>query len=167
MLLLRLNLNLADTKKFTEEEAHRRFAATCFNQIWPLLEKPNRTEKEDRMMIHLAHASHYHWLQVGEPINEQRGEWMLARVYTVLGEKSPALKHAKHCLELTEQNGFKDFDLGYAYEGMARALALNGQSSDAKRFKDLAKKSSAQIKKKEDKKLFLSDLKGGEWFGLK
>lgn len=153
-------------EKFTEEEAHRRFAAMCFNQIWPLLEKPDRTKKDNQLMVHLAHASYYHWLQIGQPINEQRGEWMLSRVYTVLGDKVKALQHAKRCLELTDEHNFDDFDLAYAYEAMARALALNGSAEDCKRFKQLANDAAKQIKKKEDRELFLSDLSGNPWFGF-
>src|SRR5262245_61710992 len=101
-----------------EEAAHKRFAADCFNKIWPLLEKKERTGDDNELMIHLAHTSLFHWLQVGTALNEQRGEWMLSRVYTVLEDKAKSLHHAERCLSLTEKHDFKDFDLAFAYESM-------------------------------------------------
>ena len=155
-----------ESKKYTDEEAHKRFAVNCFNHIWSLLEKSSRTKGEDQTMIHLAHASHYHWLQVGEPINEQRGEWMLARVYTVLSDKEKALKHADNCLVLTKQFRFKGFDLGYAHECVARAVALNGNQENALNHKKLAIKAGELIVDQEDKKIFFADLISGPWFGM-
>lgn len=153
-------------KKFTKEEAHRWFAVECFNQIWPLLEKEGRTEADKQLMIRLAYTSLHHWLQVGKPVNEQRGEWMLSRVYTVLEYKENALIHAKRCIALTEKNGFNDFDLAYAYEAMARAFALNGNASEFRKYYDLASQANDGIKAEEDRKIFMSDLHGPPWFGF-
>ena len=46
-------------------------------------------------MIHAAHASRYHWSQVGEPVNVAHGEWQCSHVYAALGRAEPALHHAR------------------------------------------------------------------------
>ena len=75
-------------------------------------------------MIHAAHASRYHWSQVGTKANLARGEWQVSRVYTVLERAEPALYHAHRCLAYVEQgDGIEDWDLPFAYEALARAEA--------------------------------------------
>ena len=83
----------------------RKLAADLFNHTWTLLEKPDRTPAEDDEMIHSAHASRFHWGEVGEPFNLARGEWQCSRVYAVLGRAEPALWHARRCLAINEANG--------------------------------------------------------------
>jgi hypothetical protein len=158
---------MSETKSYTIAEAHRFFAANCFNGCWKLLDNINRTKEDDEELIHLAHTSLYHWKQAGQPINEQRGEWMLARVYTVLERKEAALHHALRCLHLTERHGFKDFDLAYSFECTARAYALAGDKADFEKYNTLASDAGKLIQQEEDKKLFLDDLQGGNWFGMK
>lgn len=150
-----------------EQAAHKKFAVDCFNKIWPLLQKNDRTLEENEMMIHLAHTSLFHWLHVGTALNEQRGEWMLARVYTILEDKAKALHHAKRCLALTEKNNFKDFDLAYAYESMARACALNAVPIESNRYHSLAKEAGEKIAEADDRDLFMNDLNSEPWFGVK
>ncbi len=150
-----------------EAVAHRKFAVDCFNKIWTLFEKQERTSDENDLMIHLAHASLYHWLQAGTPLNEQRGEWMLARVYTVMQDGAKAMHHAKRCLALTEKNDFKDFDLAYAFESMSRASALNNLPVECRKYLELARKAGEEISEKDDRDLFLNDLSAAPWFGMK
>jgi hypothetical protein len=150
-----------------ETAAHKKFAVDCFNQIWPLLERKDRTSEDEELMIHLAHTSLFHWLHVGTPVNEQRGEWMLARVYTVLCDKVRSLHHAKRCLALTERHNLKDFDLAYGYEAMARACALNDLPVEFRNYISLAREAADQIAGKDDRDLFLNDLSSEPWFGMK
>ena len=161
------NSAMADQVIFNEDAAHRKFAVDCFNKTWTLLEKKDRTNDENELMVNMAHASLYHWRQVGTSLNEQRGEWMLARVYTVLRDKMQALHHAERCLAITEKNEFQDFDLAFAYEAMARANALNNNSKTAQKYFDLAKKAAEDITKNEDKEIFVKDLEEEPWFGVK
>jgi len=45
-------------------------------------------------MIHAAHASRFHWGEIGKPINLGRGEWQISRVYSVLNrpESAPTMR---------------------------------------------------------------------------
>jgi DNA-binding transcriptional MerR regulator len=63
----------------------RQLAVDLFNHVWSLLETPDRTPMQDDEMLHAAHASRFHWGEVGEPANLARGEWQCSRVYAVLG----------------------------------------------------------------------------------
>jgi hypothetical protein len=157
---------MANDKKFTLEEAHKAFAPGIFNRVWDLLEKEDRSSEDDELMINAAHASLYHWHSVGEPLNFQRGQWMIANVYTTLGMKESALHHAQICLDLTNEHAFDDFDLSFAYEGFARAQALNGNLKECAKYVDLARTSLDQIKKTGDRDYFREVLEKGPWFGF-
>ncbi|MFX0042899.1 MAG: hypothetical protein ACFE8L_08305 [Candidatus Hodarchaeota archaeon] len=151
---------------------HEKMAKGCFNQAWDLIDKKDRSPEEEINMVHTAHASRYHWGILvsngkGTPLNLQRGEWQIARVYTLLERAEPALYHAKECLRLTEENNIEDFDLGFAYEAMARSLALAKNKDDFKKYYKLAQEAGEKIVKKDDKDYFFEDLDGGKWFDMK
>ena len=147
------------TEKKPSEEDHRKFAVNCFNLTWSLLDKKNRTKEEDDKMVHTAHASCYHWGEIGTPLEFERGEWQISRVYSVLERGEPALYHAKRCLEICKENNIEDFDIGFAYEAMARACVIMGNKKECEKNIELAREAAEQIKKKEDKDYFLSELK--------
>ncbi|HEY7732363.1 MAG TPA: tetratricopeptide repeat protein [Gaiellaceae bacterium] len=141
-----------------DPDLQRRTAADIFNFAWTLLEKPDRSAREDDLMIHAAHAQRFHWEWVGDPVNHARGEWQLARVYAVLGRAEPALHHARRSLELCEANGIGDFDLAYAYEAMARAYGVTGDGDEAARFEELARRAAEEIADADDREQVLADL---------
>jgi hypothetical protein len=150
---------MPEQKKFSDED-HKQFATSLFNLTWSLLDKKDRTKEDNDKMIHAAHASRFHWGEIGThtPMNLERGEWQVSRVYSVLGRSEPALYHAKNCLEICEANHIGDFDIAFAYEAMARANAVAAKKSESKKYLELAKKAGDQIKKKEDKDYFFSEL---------
>lgn len=159
---------MTEEKKFTEKEFHKKMAIDNFNGTWNLIDKGDkRTPEEDDLMVHRTHASRLHWGIVGNELNFQRGEWQIARVYTLLKRKEPALHFARVCLKRTEDNGFKGFDLPFAHEAMARACALNGDKDNYEKHYDLAKEAGEKIEKKEDRDYFFKDLDAGKWFGMK
>ena len=147
------------TEKKPSKEDHKKFAVNLFNLTWSLLDKKNRTREEDDKMIHAAHASRFHWGEIGTPLEFERGEWQISRVYSVLKRNEPALYHAQRCLELCKENNIGDFDIAFAYEAMARAQALAGNEKECKKYIQLAKEAAGQIKKREDKAYFLNELK--------
>ena len=155
----------SEEKTYTLEQAHQIFAVDFFNKTWDFIEKENRTPEEDETMLNLAHASLMHWAMVGQPINVQRGEWMVANVYIISGRSESAIHHAQNCLDLTEKFDFKDFDLAFAYEIYARALAMQGDEN-WKMYFIKAKEAAEQIEKKEDRDYFLQVLEQGHWFGM-
>jgi len=154
---------------YTELEAHRHFAAKLNGEVWGLLEKAARSKTEDELMLHSAHASCRHWLEVGTGLHHQRAEWLIARVYSELGLADAALRHARRCQELTLEHTdlMEDFDQAYAHEAMARANALAGNQEEALEHLHLAEAAGQAIADDQSKQFFLGDLHGGNWYGLK
>jgi hypothetical protein len=142
----------------TEEKNHKKFAVELFNLTWSLLDKQDRTRDEADKMIHAAHASRFHWGEIGQPVHFERGEWQISRVYSVLARSEPALYHAKRCLEICEENNIGDFDIAFAYEAMARAYAVAKKKGECEKYMQLAKEAAEQIEKKGDRDYFLSQL---------
>jgi hypothetical protein len=108
-------------------------------------------------MLHAAHACAYHWKFIGTAVQQQRGEWLISHVHVVLGHAQEALRHAERCFELTESNKdiMKDFDIAYAFEGLARAHAMMGDQKIAEEFFDLAQKAGSTIADEEDRSIFI------------
>lgn len=159
---------MSEQERLTLEEAHLRFAKMLNGETWNYLEKKKRSLDEEERMIHAAHASLYHWLQVGSEVNHQRGEYMLARAYTAAALGEDALRHARRCVQLTQehQDKLEDFDVAFAYECLARAHACAGNQAEARVFFAEARKAGEQIQDPENKQAFESELVGGDWFGL-
>jgi hypothetical protein len=146
-------------KKTPSKEEHKKFAISLFNLTWSLLDKKDRTREEDDRMIHAAHASRYHWGEIGTPLEFERGEWQISRVYSVLKRSEPALFHAKRCLDICKKNNIGDFDIAFAYEAIARALSITRDVAECEKYLLLAKEAGERIAKKEDKDYFFSELK--------
>ena len=143
----------------TDKEWNRKTAARLFNATWDLLEKKHRTKDEVDTMIHMAHASRYHWGVAGGPTQIAIGEWQISRVYAVLCRPEPALYHAERCLEVCQAHGIEDFPLAYAYEALARAFAIAGKMKPSAASLKLATAAGERIREDEDRALFFKDLR--------
>ena len=91
-------------------------------------------------MIHAAHASRYHWSKVGTKANLARGEWQVSRVYTVLERPERGLGSR------------------FAYEALARAEAIGGNTAEAGRYELMALEAGEKIADDEDRDHLLSEL---------
>jgi hypothetical protein len=138
---------------------HRKFAVDCFNGTWDLLDKPDRSPEDDANMIHMTHASRYHWGQIGTPLEFSRGDWQISRVYAVLRMGDLAFRYAKSALDLCHEHGYGDFDLAFAYEALARACAVIGDLSRRDEYLLLANEAGHAIAEADDRKHFFNELK--------
>jgi DNA-binding transcriptional MerR regulator len=136
----------------------RRLAVDLFNGVWRLLEQEDRTTLDDDRMLHMAHASRYHWEAVGTAANLARGEWQCSRVYAVLGRSEPSLHHARRVLEICQSEQIGDWDLAFGYEALARAHAVAGDFGAAREATELALAAAEEIADDEDRTLLLADL---------
>lgn len=152
---------VSDTTAITSEldaGIHRQLGVDLYNSTWTLLEKPDRTALETDEMIHRAHASRWHWGNVGEAVNLARGEWLCSRVYAVLGRAEPALWHARRCVEIDESNGIGDWDIASAYEAMTRAMLVAGDRAGAREWATKARTACAAIAEADDREAIEQDL---------
>jgi hypothetical protein len=143
-----------------DQATRRALAVGLFNYTWTLLGNSTRTREQDDEMLHAAHASRFHWGEVGEAVNLARGEWQVSRVYAVLGRAEPALYHARRCLEINEANeaGREDWELGSAYEAMARASGVAGDRAASDAWRACAVEELDRISDAEDRQVLEQDI---------
>ena len=143
-----------------EPATHRALGIGLFNRTWELFETEDRTPAQDDEMIDTAHASAWHWRQVGNAANLARAHWLLSRTYAVLGRAEPSLHHARRALAVVEAGGegLEDFDFPGAAEAMARALALSGDMAAAAAWKARATEAAALISNTGDRSVIEGDL---------
>ncbi len=130
---------------------HRQLGVDLYNETWRLME----SRGDDELVLHMAHASAYHWRQAPEckPKNRARSEWLCSRVYTVLGRAEPALYHAKRCLEIcrADPESMEDWDLPFAHEALARAYRVAGNDDEVRDQEQRARELGEQLADPEDR----------------
>jgi hypothetical protein len=138
--------------------AHRHFSAWCFNQAWDLIEKADRTEADDRLMVALNQASIFHWLNRPDCTakNMAVGYWQASRIQALLGKADEAMRHAHTCLGYSD--GLEPFNLGYAYEALARAAGLAGDAQALAEYLGRAEALAEQVSDAADRRLLMADL---------
>jgi hypothetical protein len=151
---------MSQSPPFDLARAHRWFSAECFNRVWALLDKADRTPDECERMISLAHASLAHWRERADcaPGKLSIGYWQVARVYAVLGQADNARRYGRLCLEASAAE--TPFLLGYAHEALARAEKLAGNASAALSHLAEAHRLAALVADAEDRRLLEADLAG-------
>ncbi len=143
-----------------DAETHRALGAGLFNRTWDLLEIEGRTAAQDDEMIDTAHASAWHWRQVGTVANLARAHWMCSRVYAVLGRGEASLHHARRAVAVLDAggDGVEDWDGAAAAEAMARALVVSGDLTGAAAWKARGVAELAGIAHEADRRPIEADL---------
>ncbi len=143
-----------------DPETHRALAAGLFNRSWDLLELEDRTARQDAELIDTAHASAWHWRQVGTAANEARGHWP-ARPRVQRARPWPeAVYHARRANEIVDLggDGFEDWDRPAAAESMARALVASGDLAAAAEWKARATELLDAVADADDRSVVEGDL---------
>lgn len=111
---------------------HRAQGIECNNAIWDLVGEPASPERNEEL-LRRAYASAYHWQRAARrtPANEVRARYMLAKVHLLTGSPDTSLRYADGVLAGCEEHGLADFDLAYAHEARARALAALGREAES------------------------------------
>ena len=139
---------------------HRALAVAAFNSTWDILEvgDDERSADATEEMVRRAYAAAYHWQRAEgyTTVNEARSLWMLSRVWRASGNGDMALHYAQRCWAVTEESNLIDFDLAYACDAMARALAMTGRSSEA--FQWWERAMAVEVKNDGDRQQLLSDI---------
>lgn len=142
---------------------HRTQAIAANNSVWEVLgdDSPLTTE-----LLSRAYAASYHWARAADrtPENDARAAWLLARCHAVLGDGNLALHHADECAAVVAEAGLGDFDLAYAHEARARALAALGRDDQARVELEAAR--AVEVADADDRAIVEDDLASPPWFGL-
>ena len=146
----------------TRADQSQKLGIGCFNKTWDYLDKESRTPIEIEEMIHAAHCSFYHWSQVKDvtPTNFSIGTWQLSRVYAVADFADRSRHYAERCVEISEGNDLPSFYVAYAYEAMARARALAGESEEASTWTEKARSLLKRVENLDERKILSDDLEG-------
>ena len=151
--------SLIDEKEYPMID-HRTLGGDLINKTWTMMENPTRSPDEDDEMIHTAHASAYHWLQVGTCANRARSQWQCSRVHVIVGQVEQALYHARRCHELVQANeddSMELWDLPAAYEALARAHVAAGHREEAAHWAELGRTATAKIEDDEERAVLEAD----------
>lgn len=150
-------------------EATRELAKKYNAEVWRIFETPNSNPQDLERMIHAAHASYMLWQDVGSPVNEQRGLWVLSRAYAEIGDGAKALHFAGRCRVISDEyeEELRDFDKAYVLEAQARSNAISGNLNEANEFYALAMAEGQDIARPEDREIFEKDLSAGNWGSFK
>lgn len=100
---------------------------------------------ENDRVLYAAHASHFHWGEIGTSLEFERGEWQISRVYSVLNRFEEAIHHARRCLDICTENGIGDFDIAFAYEALVRAYSSAGDTEKSIEYIRLGEKAGELI----------------------
>jgi len=138
--------------------AHRHFSAWCFNQAWDLMEKSERTEADDRLMVALNQASIFHWMRRPDCAarNLSIGYWQASRIQALLANAPEAMRHAQTCLDYSTT--LEPFYVGYAYEALARAAGLANDVVARAEYLAKAEALAAQVPNEDGRRLLTADL---------
>jgi hypothetical protein len=160
---------MSSAESIPQSVSDRALGVRLFNETWDLIDLPDRTEDETALMIHKAHASIYHWLQSPDckSRNAAIGEWLLARVYSILRMGEPALFHARRCLNICEAGKVEDWVTASAHEGLARAAAAAGDAALFATHFDEAQRLVSAIADPDERAQIESDLAAEPWFGMR
>jgi uncharacterized protein YndB with AHSA1/START domain len=150
-----------------EGEWHRSLGIEANNATWELLRAPAGTVDDADGLLASAYAAAYHWRRAARrgPENAARASWLISRAHVVLGHGELALHHAERCRKAVADHGLADFDLAYAHESMARALACLGRLDEA--VAEYAAARAVPIADDDDRAIVEADLEAEPWFEMR
>lgn len=140
-----------------DQAAVRGLAAKAFNEAWELIERTDRTPEDDARMLVAATASRYLWGLVGGAEQAAVGDWQIAHVASLMGDPGLARMFAVSSLATVEANGWTDWRLASALEGMARAAAVAGEARERETYAARCR-AALETVEKDDRELIASQL---------
>ena len=151
----------------SEGALHRRLAVDANNATWELLGRwSTLTPDQSDDLLGRAYAAAHHWRRASgaDVTNAVRASWLVSRAHAVLGQGEVARHHAERCVDQATAAGLGDFDLAYAFEARARALACLGHHDEAAAA--LAAARAVPVADPEDAAILAADIAAEPWFGL-
>jgi hypothetical protein len=143
-----------------DPETQRKVAVRLYNHTWDLLDLGDeRTAVQTAEMLDAAHASNWHWAQIGGLEQAVVGEWMLSRVYASSGLGDEAVRHGQTAFTLLHSgDGLPDWLEASVQEGLARAHLAAGDRDAAEFAAHAATDALDKIAEDEDRALIATQL---------
>jgi hypothetical protein len=116
---------------------HRRFAVAANNRAWDLSEQ-TRNAAEDQEMLNVAHASAWHWRQIGTELNRMRAAMLLAEVHALLGFGRSALAYAEEMRSYFLGIQSRDWEIAFVHAIHAHAASAAGDAEKHRTSYELA-----------------------------
>lgn len=152
----------------TEDEQHnqselteamqRELAKRLFNQAWELIETPDRSSEQDRLMLVTACAAWLHWDAIGTEQNRAIADWQIAHVASLLGYGALAVAHATTAHDRTRAARLPDWMHASALEGLARAYAAAGDQQSRDEYLRLANEAVSIVTEPGERELIASQI---------
>ena len=139
-------------------EDARALAMRLYNETWDLLNNESRSARETDRMLHMAHASRFHWDEVGTDQNRAIGEWLVSRVHATLGLADSAVFHAQRAVEYAQSPGTEEWVAASAFEALAGAHAAAGDLASAREARDRSAALLEAVADEEDRQIVADDL---------
>jgi hypothetical protein len=134
-------------------EWHRRFAIDANNRAWQLTEMTSRSAAEDAEMMHVAHASAWHWSKAGNAHNAALADMLLAQVHALLGHGALAVPHAQASFAYFTGRESAPWELAFAHAVRAHAASAAHDDGAHRRHWEEARALGARLEA-EDRKIF-------------
>ena len=108
------------------ESWHRFFASTANNRAWEMAEQ-RASQVDLRELLNAAHASAWHWQEVGNELNRMRAVMLLAQAHAMAGFGSSALAYAEEVRSyFLAKPSTPDWELAFVYTVHAYAASVAG-----------------------------------------
>jgi hypothetical protein len=135
--------------------SHRWHAVECNNLAWRLSELSERTPAQDAEMHDAAHASAFHWSEVGTELHSARAKMLLGHVHAVLGQGHAALAYAQESFRYLVGHDPPDWERAFAHAVLAHAAHAAGETALYEEHIAEAGELGAGIADPEDREIFL------------
>lgn len=138
----------------------RGVAVHLYNRTWDLLDLGDqRTEAQTQEMVDAAHASSWHWAQIGGLEQAVVGAWMISRVHASAGHGEAAVVYAQRAFTLLHSgDGLPDWLEASVQEGLARAHLAAGDRDAAEFAAHAATDALDKIAEDDDRELIRTQL---------
>jgi len=108
-----------------DADSIKALAATFNNLASQLLDGP-RDDAADALMLEAARLSRSTWSEVGNWLNLERADYLLALCAAKVGDGPQAVSHARSCLALCDANDADAFERFFAHQALGEALRVRG-----------------------------------------
>ncbi|MHA2602096.1 MAG: hypothetical protein AM324_008220 [Candidatus Thorarchaeota archaeon SMTZ1-83] len=155
---------MPNDEKLTINEFHEKIGKHTNGGVWAVLDKNKPSTRELEDALELAYTSRYHWKKVGTLTNDVRAVYMISRVFSHMKKGDSAVHYANEMLELAEKaekedpGNWKDFDMPFVYEAVAKAHAAAGNKDECKKYIKMSQDLIDRLTDEQDKQICQGEL---------